>query len=584
MVRAAALVLVGALVAGLVAPVRAAATPDRPEYAPMVVAVVVDPFRPPATSYGPGNRGLEYDTVPGQPVTAAADGEVTFAGAVAGALHVTVRHGDGTLTTASFVASVEVAVGDRVQRGDLLGRAGPRLHVGARVGGEYIDPATLFGTHERRVVLVPAEPAGRRAELAERARLAALTRLEGGGPGPLASVLGVAARVTGGALGGAGSVLGGLAASAHDTGRRVLDVGLAGTGLVLSSTIARAELILRHLVELTPVVRAWRLNERFEAVLRHRRHCTRLAGPPPPPTRSRRVAVLVAGLGSTSDHAAIGGVDTERLGYAPGDVVGFSYGGGRTPGRFGEGDGAGPLAAELAALPAAAYDADDSSTDLAVRAAHLAALLEAVAGATGGATVDVLAHSQGGIVTRLALADLATDPERRWVVARLGLVATIGSPHDGADLATSADLLGATHVGGALLQVADHLSGRPLDPAATTVGDLGERSATIAALDDHELPPGPHYLSIGGRGDLVVPAGRTALDGAHHVVVDATGLSAHDRLPADPGTTRELALGLAELAPSCAGVGDAVLDVAWSEAIDATLAGIGLAVGGLFGW
>src|SRR6476660_8453070 len=75
--------------------------PDRAvvSYQPPVNAAITDPFRPPLTPYGPGNRGIDYATVPGTLVHAAADGLVQFAGAVAGGLHVTVLHRDGVRTT-----------------------------------------------------------------------------------------------------------------------------------------------------------------------------------------------------------------------------------------------------------------------------------------------------------------------------------------------------------------------------------------------------------------------------------------------------------------------------------------------------
>ena len=41
---------------------------------PPVDAPVLDPFRLPAGPYGPGNRGIEYDTEPGEIVLAAAGG------------------------------------------------------------------------------------------------------------------------------------------------------------------------------------------------------------------------------------------------------------------------------------------------------------------------------------------------------------------------------------------------------------------------------------------------------------------------------------------------------------------------------
>src|SRR5262245_1355118 len=109
------IVLVAGAVLSTGAPA-AAAAPDPPAYAPPVDAVVVDPFRPPATRFGPGNRGLEYGTEPGTPVLAAADGRVTFAGSVAGTLHVTVLHDDGVRTTYSFLQRVDVVVGQAVEQ------------------------------------------------------------------------------------------------------------------------------------------------------------------------------------------------------------------------------------------------------------------------------------------------------------------------------------------------------------------------------------------------------------------------------------------------------------------------------------
>ena len=68
-----------ALLVGAVTADPADAAPP-PTYRLPVDAPVVDGFRPPTTPYGPGNRGLEYATVAGTEVRAAAGGRVTFAG------------------------------------------------------------------------------------------------------------------------------------------------------------------------------------------------------------------------------------------------------------------------------------------------------------------------------------------------------------------------------------------------------------------------------------------------------------------------------------------------------------------------
>jgi murein DD-endopeptidase MepM/ murein hydrolase activator NlpD len=133
---------------------------SRVVYAPFTDAPVVDPFRPPPGPYAAGNRGIEYATVPGSPVRAAADGVVTFAGPVAGQLHVTVGHADGIRTSYSYLASIAVVRGQRVRRGQPVGTAAARLHVGARRGDIYLDPASLWSRGPPRVVLVPLDGAG----------------------------------------------------------------------------------------------------------------------------------------------------------------------------------------------------------------------------------------------------------------------------------------------------------------------------------------------------------------------------------------------------------------------------------------
>ena len=145
-----------AAVAALVLP--APSAPPTVRYQPPVPAPVVDPFRPPSSPFGPGNRGVDYATVPGTVVGAAAPGEVVFAGPVGGSLHVVVLHGDGLRTSYSFLVAVSVRRGQRVEAGQEVGRAGPSLHFGVRRGDAYLDPMTLFGTAGAPVHLVPDPP------------------------------------------------------------------------------------------------------------------------------------------------------------------------------------------------------------------------------------------------------------------------------------------------------------------------------------------------------------------------------------------------------------------------------------------
>jgi murein DD-endopeptidase MepM/ murein hydrolase activator NlpD len=148
------------VVAGLLAawgPGNPAAAQGSDDYLPPVKATVIDPFRPPATTYGPGNRGLEYLTRPGQAVVAAHHGRVVFAGQIGGSLYLTIRHDDGVRTSYSHLGSISARPGQPVGRGEVIGRTGSRpFHFGARIGIAYVDPALLFGVPgPPRVYLVP---------------------------------------------------------------------------------------------------------------------------------------------------------------------------------------------------------------------------------------------------------------------------------------------------------------------------------------------------------------------------------------------------------------------------------------------
>jgi murein DD-endopeptidase MepM/ murein hydrolase activator NlpD len=111
-----------------------------------VNAPITDAFRPPATPFGAGNRGWEFATDPGQAVTAAADGVVVFAGQVGGVLNVVIQHSDGLLTTYSKLQSIQVISGAKVGAGEMVGTASSDTYFGVRSGGQYIDPAGLFGS------------------------------------------------------------------------------------------------------------------------------------------------------------------------------------------------------------------------------------------------------------------------------------------------------------------------------------------------------------------------------------------------------------------------------------------------------
>src|ERR687892_685237 len=271
-----------------------------PTYAPPVSAPVTDPFRPPTGPYGPGNRGLEYDTRAGDPVWASADGTVVFAGPVAGTLHVSLRHADGVRTSYSFVDAVDVVLGQQVSRGDQIALAGERLHFGARDGDTYFDPAALFaGTAgDVEVELLPFEiPPGSTPE-AEAKALAQLA-FDGGGFH----------------IPGLDSALGWLYDRANSTVGYATQLNLSVRGLSLMADLGNRLLF----------------------------HGPCSDGPPPsaPVAGQDRVAITVAGLGSSSTSGSIDELRTADLGYDHDRVVRFSYAGGRVARSRAAGD---PLA------------------------------------------------------------------------------------------------------------------------------------------------------------------------------------------------------------------------------------------------
>jgi murein DD-endopeptidase MepM/ murein hydrolase activator NlpD len=120
-----------------------------------VDAPVVDPFRPPAGPYGPGNRGIEYGTEPGQAVVAIGAGVIGFAGPVAGRPVVVVDHGAGLRSSYVNLTERSVGRGQQVARGQRIATSDNNFHLGVRRDGRYVDPAPMFDQLCEVIRLVP---------------------------------------------------------------------------------------------------------------------------------------------------------------------------------------------------------------------------------------------------------------------------------------------------------------------------------------------------------------------------------------------------------------------------------------------
>jgi murein DD-endopeptidase MepM/ murein hydrolase activator NlpD len=168
-VRTAVAFLLLVLAAVTPGPSPASAAPDVPTgpvalwTAPLTGPLVVGrPFEAPSHAYGPGHRGVDLTGAGDDPVLAAGDGVVVFAGMVAGRPVVSIDHADGLRTTYEPV-DPSVGAGQAVARGSPIGTlaaghpgcaAGACLHWGLRRGETYLDPLALL--RPPRIRLLPS--------------------------------------------------------------------------------------------------------------------------------------------------------------------------------------------------------------------------------------------------------------------------------------------------------------------------------------------------------------------------------------------------------------------------------------------
>jgi len=536
-------------------------TPTDPGWQPPVRGPVVRAFAAPTASFGTGHRGIDLVAAPGTPVGAAGRGTVVFAGDVAGALHVVVLHHGGVRTSYSFLLDVAVAAGDAVDAGTVVGHAGGTdpddqhvgvVHFGVRVGAEYVDPQALFraGPLSERVRLVPApgEEPGVGSSWTQPRSDESVTLLDGLGAAP----------ATGGDGddGGCGSGVPVVGAVVHavcegvDWGaartRQALRAGLAllagagHAGRVLAARLGPdLEVLLDQLASGARAVVAGLRDQPVARVLADLvevgerfldwtdRECTKGAPPADGTGGSGHLVMAVAGAESSSPGAdrRSFGLDVDALGYRHDEVHWFSY-----------------------AADGGAYDASDTEGDLRRAAKRLAEQLRAIDAAEPGREVDLIAHSQGGVVVErfLRVEYDASDP----TFPPLGTVVTLSSPHQGAPLATTTKDLRANRDTRRALDVLDPvLPGPPSD--ATSVRQLAEDSPFMTRMHDAPFPEQVDLTTVGGTDDVVVPANRIHVPGATEAVVDVDGLDDHGAIHHDGRALQVVRSALEQQPPPC---------------------------------
>ncbi|MFI5053021.1 MAG: peptidoglycan DD-metalloendopeptidase family protein [Acidimicrobiia bacterium] len=534
---------------------------------------VVRPFEAPTSAYGPGHRGVDFAASPGAPVHAANDGVVTFAGSVAGTLHVTVAHAGGLRTSYSFLATVSVRTGQSVARGDVVGTSGgigpdhdgSVLHFGLRVGDQYVDPMVLFRPADltKLVHLVPApDPAGSPwSAAAERRELQTSLRLASPGGGSSLAATGGASDAGGSCgsgvplLGAAvdavcdvGGWLGDGAGDAIDSGLDYLDAvtNVASTVLdnlrqplhdaVESMRALSAE--LASAAARTPIgalaLDIVEIGRRFAATVTA--DCSDDAPEADGTGGSGHRVMVVAGINSHGDgnQGPTVALDVEALGYhvGEGEVRYFSY-----------------------AADGGAYTARDTHGPIEVAAARLGEQLRAMQRDQPGREVDLIAHSLGGVVVDYFLGNYYHPGDPTF--PPLGNVVTLSSPHQGAPLATAGAQIRSTPVGRLALDGAEGVSSLP-PSSSRAVQELAEHSSFMDHLWDQGIPEHFDFTTIGATEDLVVPATEISVPGATETVVAGDSVNEHSDIVRDPDALRAVRAALEGRPPPCVGLATAL--------------------------
>lgn len=124
---------------------------------------IVHTYNPPAKPWLPGHRGIDLAGTPGQPVLAATNGTITYAGPVAGRSVVVITHGPQRTTYEPVIPSVPT--GTTVRAAQPIGHLSAAashctpatcLHWGLLEGKTYLNPLSLLPAQPVR--LLPTTP------------------------------------------------------------------------------------------------------------------------------------------------------------------------------------------------------------------------------------------------------------------------------------------------------------------------------------------------------------------------------------------------------------------------------------------
>jgi hypothetical protein len=243
--------------------------------------------------------------------------------------------------------------------------------------------------------------------------------------------------------------------------------------------------------------------------------------------------MVVAGINSSGaawDRGPTVDLDVDALGYhrAEGEVRYFSY-----------------------ADDGGAYTRADTHRPIVQSAQLLAAQLQAMQREQPGREVDLIGHSQGGVVIDVFLALYYHAGDRSF--PPLGNVVTLSSPHEGAPLATVAQQARTTKTGRAVLDFVEAHTSLPATSSAA-VRNLAEGSSMIREVQDRGVPEHFDYTTIGATEDLVVPATNISLPGATETVAAVNDVNEHSAIVRAPDALKAVRAALEGRPPPCVGL------------------------------
>jgi hypothetical protein len=211
------------------------------------------------------------------------------------------------------------------------------------------------------------------------------------------------------------------------------------------------------------------------------------------------------------------------LGYRPDEVTYFSY-----------------------AADGGDYDPRDTEGPILDAAHRLADQLQAMQRREPGREVDLIAHSQGGVVVAAFLTQVYDRGDASY--PPLGTVVTLSSPLRGAPLADAAAAVGSTRTGDAALR-------RALPVARTpAVRDLASDSALMHRLDTAPLPDLVELTTIGAATDLIVPGTAATRSGERRTTVIPHAVNAHTGIVTDRDALTSVRAALEDRPLPCRGL------------------------------